>query len=118
MDITSYTPPYHCELQPIKGVWSTVKGTSSHPNLLAISDKLLYAFKKKITSKVIHIGVSTFLHRTIDSLDFHLIDGGFGTGYNCPVIETTKPAINEVIDPSITIKYTIPVKLSFDISNK
>uniref|UniRef100_U9SN38 Uncharacterized protein n=1 Tax=Rhizophagus irregularis (strain DAOM 181602 / DAOM 197198 / MUCL 43194) TaxID=747089 RepID=U9SN38_RHIID len=23
------------------------------------------------------------------------------TGYNCPVIETTKPAINEVIDPSI-----------------
>ncbi|PKY14930.1 hypothetical protein RhiirB3_521451 [Rhizophagus irregularis] len=23
------------------------------------------------------------------------------TGYNCPVIETTKPAINEIIDPSI-----------------
>ncbi|PKC15138.1 hypothetical protein RhiirA5_408577 [Rhizophagus irregularis] len=47
-----------------------------------------------------------------------LVEHIYGTGYNCPVIETTKPAINEVIDPSITIKYTIPVKLSFDISNK
>jgi hypothetical protein len=38
-----------------------------------------------------------------------------GTEYGCPVIETTRPAINEVIDPSIKeiiIKYTIPVKLS------
>ncbi|PKY29893.1 hypothetical protein RhiirB3_446711 [Rhizophagus irregularis] len=37
------------------------------------------------------------------------------TEYNCPIIETTKPAINEIIDPSIKeiiIKYTIPVKLS------
>ena len=52
-----YTPPYHCELQPIKGVWSTVKGeiarTSLYPNLLAIRDKLLHAFNEKITTKVI-----------------------------------------------------------------
>ncbi|POG57780.1 hypothetical protein GLOIN_2v1791295 [Rhizophagus irregularis DAOM 181602=DAOM 197198] len=37
------------------------------------------------------------------------------TEYGCPVIETTKPAINEVVDPlikEIMIKYTIPVKLS------
>ncbi|PKY59451.1 hypothetical protein RhiirA4_515309, partial [Rhizophagus irregularis] len=37
------------------------------------------------------------------------------TEYNCPIIETTKPAINEIIDPSIKeiiIKYNIPVKLS------
>ncbi|PKY30505.1 hypothetical protein RhiirB3_486562 [Rhizophagus irregularis] len=37
------------------------------------------------------------------------------TDYYCPVIETTNPAINEVVDPSIKeiiIKYTIPVKLS------
>ncbi|GET60705.1 hypothetical protein GLOIN_2v1481815 [Rhizophagus irregularis DAOM 181602=DAOM 197198] len=37
------------------------------------------------------------------------------TDYYSPVIETTNPAINEVVDPSIKeiiIKYTIPVKLS------
>ena len=52
-----YTPSYHCELQPIEGVWSIVKGmvarTGSHPNLLAIRDKLLYTFKKNINFKVI-----------------------------------------------------------------
>ena len=52
-----YTPPYHCELQPIEGIWSIVKGevarTGPHPNLLAIRDKLLHAFKEKVTSKVI-----------------------------------------------------------------
>ena len=52
-----FTLPYHCELQPIEGVWSTVKGevarTGSYPNLLAIRDKLLHAFKEKVTSKVI-----------------------------------------------------------------
>ena len=52
-----YTPPYHCELQLIEGVWSIVKGevarTGPHPNLLAIRDKLLCAFKKKVTSKAI-----------------------------------------------------------------
>ncbi|PKK75021.1 hypothetical protein RhiirC2_774123 [Rhizophagus irregularis] len=115
MDITSYTPPYHCELQPIKGVWSTVKGTSPHPNLLAISDKLLYAFKKKVISKVIVGFWKRFLDKTRKNINIYVT---ICTGYNCPVIETTKPAINEVIDPSITIKYTIPVKLSFDISNK
>jgi transposase len=55
--ILFYTSPYHCELQPIEGVWSTVKGevagTGPHPNLLAIRDKLLHAFKEKVTSKVI-----------------------------------------------------------------
>ena len=52
-----YTPPYHCELQPIEEIWSIVKGevarTGPHPNLLAIRDKLLHAFKEKVTSKVI-----------------------------------------------------------------
>jgi hypothetical protein len=52
-----YTPPYHCELQPIEGVWSTVKGevarTGPHPNLLAIRDMLLHAFRVKVTSRVI-----------------------------------------------------------------
>ena len=52
-----YTPPYHCELQPIEGVWSTVKGevarTGPHPNLLTIRNMLLHAFKEKVTSRVI-----------------------------------------------------------------
>jgi len=52
-----YTSPYHCELQPIKGVWSTVKGevvrSSSHPNLLTIRDKLLHTFNEKVITKVI-----------------------------------------------------------------
>jgi transposase len=52
-----YTPPYHCELQPIEGVWSVVKGevarSGPHSNLLAIRDKLLYAFQEKVTVKVI-----------------------------------------------------------------
>ncbi|PKY50367.1 hypothetical protein RhiirA4_466824 [Rhizophagus irregularis] len=49
------------------------------------------------------------------TMDFYLLDDN-GTEYYCPVIETTRPAINEVIDPSsikeIIIKYNIPVKLS------
>ncbi len=52
-----YIPPYYCELQPIKGVWSTVKSevirSDPHPNLLAIRDKLLHAFNEKVTTKVI-----------------------------------------------------------------
>lgn len=52
-----YTPPYHYELQPIEEIWAVVKGevarTSPHPNLLAIRNKLLYAFKENINSKFI-----------------------------------------------------------------
>ncbi|CAB5092983.1 unnamed protein product [Rhizophagus irregularis] len=52
-----YTPPYHCELQPIEGVWAVVKGevarSGPHPNLLSIRNTLLDAFKNKINSKVI-----------------------------------------------------------------
>ncbi|PKY31663.1 hypothetical protein RhiirB3_419668 [Rhizophagus irregularis] len=53
----SFTPPYHCELQPIEGIWSVVKGevahSGPHPNLLSVQNTLLNAFKKKITSQVI-----------------------------------------------------------------
>jgi hypothetical protein len=53
----SFTPPYHCELQPIEGVWAVVKGevacSSPHSNLLSVRNTLLDAFKKKITSQVI-----------------------------------------------------------------
>ncbi|CAB5395250.1 unnamed protein product [Rhizophagus irregularis] len=53
----SFTPPYHCELQPIEGIWSVVKGevahSGPHPNLLSVRNTLLNAFKKKITSQVI-----------------------------------------------------------------
>ncbi|CAB4383076.1 unnamed protein product [Rhizophagus irregularis] len=53
----SFTPPYHCELQPIEGIWSVVKGevahSGLHPNLLSVRNTLLNAFKKKITSQVI-----------------------------------------------------------------
>ncbi|CAG8735941.1 4636_t:CDS:2 [Rhizophagus irregularis] len=53
----NFTPPYHCELQPIEGVWSVVKGevvrSGPHPNLLSIRNTLLNAFKEKISSKVI-----------------------------------------------------------------
>lgn len=52
-----YTPPYHCELQPIEGVWAVVKGevakSAPHSDLLSIRDKLLYSFKEKVTSKTI-----------------------------------------------------------------
>jgi transposase len=52
-----YTPPYHCELQPIEGIWAVVKDqvakTAPHPNLLSIRNKLLYAFKEKVFSKTI-----------------------------------------------------------------
>ncbi|PKK61693.1 hypothetical protein RhiirC2_791426 [Rhizophagus irregularis] len=52
----SFTPPYHCKLQPIEGVW-VVKGevarSGPHPNLLSIRNTLLDAFKKKVTSQVI-----------------------------------------------------------------
>ncbi|CAB4413177.1 unnamed protein product [Rhizophagus irregularis] len=47
----SFTPPYHCELQPIEGIWSVVKGevahSGPHPNLLSVRNTLLNAFKKK-----------------------------------------------------------------------
>ena len=53
----SFTPPYHCELQPIEGVWAVVKGevarSGPHTNLLSVRNTLLDAFKKKITSQVI-----------------------------------------------------------------
>ncbi|GBC22902.2 hypothetical protein H257_11777 [Rhizophagus irregularis DAOM 181602=DAOM 197198] len=53
----NFTPPYHCELQPIEGVWSVVKGevarSGPHPNLLSVRNTLLNAFKEKISSKVI-----------------------------------------------------------------
>ena len=53
----SFTPPYHCELQPIEGVWAVVKSevarSAPHPNLLSVRNTLLEAFKKKITSQVI-----------------------------------------------------------------
>jgi len=53
----NFTPPYHCELQPIEGVWSVVKGevarSGLHPNLLSVRNTLLNAFKEKISSKVI-----------------------------------------------------------------
>ncbi|GBC06068.1 hypothetical protein RclHR1_06600002 [Rhizophagus clarus] len=53
----NFTPPYHCELQPIEGVWSVAKGevarSGPHPNLLSVRNTLLNAFKEKISSKVI-----------------------------------------------------------------
>lgn len=53
----SFTPPYHCELQPIEGVWAIVKGevarSGPHPNLLSVRNTLLDAFKKKINPQVI-----------------------------------------------------------------
>src|SRR5437763_9046250 len=53
----SFTPPYHCELHPIEGVWAVVKGevarSGPHTNLLSVRNTLLDAFKKKITSQVI-----------------------------------------------------------------
>ena len=53
----NYTPPYHCELQPIEGIWSVVKGevawSGLHPNLLSVRNILLNAFKEKLSSKVI-----------------------------------------------------------------
>ncbi|PKY48010.1 hypothetical protein RhiirA4_463452 [Rhizophagus irregularis] len=53
----NFTPPYHCKLQPIEGVWSVVKGevarSGPHPNLLSVKNTLLNAFKEKISSKVI-----------------------------------------------------------------
>ncbi|EXX65837.1 hypothetical protein RirG_129490 [Rhizophagus irregularis DAOM 197198w] len=53
----SFPPPYHCDPQPIEGVWAVVKGevarSGSHPNLLSIRNTLLDAFKKKVTSQVI-----------------------------------------------------------------
>ena len=52
-----FTPPYHCELQPIEGVWAVAKNevarSGPHSNLLDIRNKLLHAFNEKITSKVI-----------------------------------------------------------------
>ncbi|RHZ78730.1 hypothetical protein Glove_157g5 [Diversispora epigaea] len=55
-----FTLPYHCELQPIEGIWAVVKGEVSrsgpHKNLLKIRNKLFWAFKEKINSKTI-IGI-------------------------------------------------------------
>jgi len=52
-----FTPPYHCELQPIEGIWAVVKGEvarlSPHANLLSVRNTLLDAFKTKINTKVI-----------------------------------------------------------------
>jgi len=52
-----FTPPYHCELQPIEGIWAVVKGevarSSPHANLLSVRNTLLDAFKTKIYTKVI-----------------------------------------------------------------
>lgn len=52
-----YTPPYYCELQLIEGVWAVAKNevakSAPHSNLLSIRNKLLYAFKEKVTSKTI-----------------------------------------------------------------
>jgi transposase len=52
-----FTPPYHCELQPIEGVWAVVKGevarSGPHSNLLAVRNKLLCAFKENITPYVV-----------------------------------------------------------------
>ncbi|CAG8514671.1 4665_t:CDS:2 [Scutellospora calospora] len=46
-----YTLPYHCELQPIKGIWALVKNEVSvsgpHSNLLEIRNKLFYTFVEK-----------------------------------------------------------------------
>ncbi|GBB86558.1 hypothetical protein RclHR1_12990007 [Rhizophagus clarus] len=53
----SFTPPYHCELQPIEGIWVVVKGevarSESHPNLLSVRNTFLNAFKKKINPQII-----------------------------------------------------------------
>ena len=55
--VVFFTPSYYCKLQPIEGVWAVVKGevakSGPHLNLLDIRNKLLKAFKEKITSKVI-----------------------------------------------------------------
>lgn len=52
-----YTPPYHCELQPIEGVWAVAKNevakSAPHSDLLSIRNKLLYSFNEKINSKTI-----------------------------------------------------------------
>ena len=52
-----YMPPYHCELQPIEGVWAVAKNevakSAPHSDLLSIRNKLLYSFNEKINSKTI-----------------------------------------------------------------
>jgi len=53
----SFTPPYHCELQPIEGVWAVVKGevarSGPHPSLLSVRNTLLDAFKKKLLHRLL-----------------------------------------------------------------
>ncbi|POG58553.1 hypothetical protein GLOIN_2v1885764 [Rhizophagus irregularis DAOM 181602=DAOM 197198] len=73
-----------------------------HFNMFRINNTI-FGIKKQSNNKL------EFLLKSLPRLNNH------STEYNCPIIETTKPAINEVIDPlikEIMIKYTIPVKLS------
>jgi len=52
-----YTPPYHCELQPIEMVWGAVKnkvaGERLPPDVLSLRNSLLCKFQEEITSKVV-----------------------------------------------------------------
>ena len=53
----SFTSPYHCELQPIEGVWAVVKGEVArlgpYTNLLSVRNTLLDAFKKKLPYRLL-----------------------------------------------------------------
>jgi hypothetical protein len=78
-----------------------------------IGNKLEFVFKPipKLTNQGKFLVFFLFLFPLFKN-NFSLF---IGTEYECPIIETTQPAINEVIDPlieKIMIKYTIPVKLS------
>ena len=52
-----FTPPYHCELQLIEGIWIVMKHevakATPHPILIYIRNKLLKAFTEKVSSKTI-----------------------------------------------------------------
>jgi transposase len=51
-----YTPPYHCELQPIEGVWAVVKnrvGGRPHANMADMYKDILEAFTQAVDSKTV-----------------------------------------------------------------
>ncbi|PKY60416.1 hypothetical protein RhiirA4_484095 [Rhizophagus irregularis] len=82
--------------------WGSFGPEFFHFNILRINNTI-FGIKNQSNNKI------EFLLKSIPRLNNR------STEYGCPVIEKTKPTINEVIDPSIKeiiIKYTIPVKLS------
>ena len=51
-----YTPPYHCELQPMEGIWAVVKnelGTRGHDNIADLHTDILNMFHQKVKRKTI-----------------------------------------------------------------